>query len=495
MKRTNRLRMFTTTLLLAALLSSCLNRPAPLDCRSEKDFCIGLVTQQGKLNDYKLNQLAWDGIQKAEQKLGAYVKYIETVDSRDYEKNIATFANAGYDLIVTVGYEQNKATLASAEKYPQVKFIGVDQPFDHEKTLPRNIVGLSFAEDQLGFLAGVLATQMTRTRKVGAVCGPDSFSPAWRYCEGFKAGVSYINFPPTPTPEPTETPSASDTPDPAATLDPNATPEPTLEDSPTFVEETAESFEEESTSEDENSGEESDDELDEEETPEEFSSQRPQTKQRALQAGQDELPTETPTPTLEFPVDGATPVGTPSATETPIVEAIAVYHNDLGFGESMDDPEWDASTANALIDNNVDVVFGSNSYEENGAISAAAKRRKYAIGVNTDQYFTILDAQPMLVSSVVKQIAENLYSLIRQTKNGDFPQGNILGTVGYAPYHDMIGHIQASTRNKLSEIQQALAQGDIETDVLWRKPETPDEADAPTEPEPPSEEPPVEEEP
>ena len=178
---------------------------------------MGVVTEVGKIDDQALNQMTWEGVKKAELKLGAYVQYIETVDSRDYEKNIATFANAGYDLIITVGYDQSKATLAAANKYPQVNFIGVDQLLGPDKSLPQNLTGLSFAEDQLGFLAGVLAAEMTRANKVGAVCGPDFLSPAWRYCEGFRAGVEYVNFPPTPEPEATKTPKLTKTPKPTTT--------------------------------------------------------------------------------------------------------------------------------------------------------------------------------------------------------------------------------------------------------------------------------------
>src|SRR5689334_673797 len=120
-------RAIWASLMLVSLLSGCLiNRTAPLDCTSAQDFCIGLITQQGRIDQPWLNQMAWAGLKKAQDKLGVYVKYIETVDSRDYEKNIATFAKAGYDLIVTVGYEQSEVTLTAARKYPHILFIGVD---------------------------------------------------------------------------------------------------------------------------------------------------------------------------------------------------------------------------------------------------------------------------------------------------------------------------------------------------------------------------------
>ena len=47
-------------------------------------FCVGLVTDIGKINDRSFNQSAWEGVQQAKKELGALVQYIETADSKDY---------------------------------------------------------------------------------------------------------------------------------------------------------------------------------------------------------------------------------------------------------------------------------------------------------------------------------------------------------------------------------------------------------------------------
>ena len=44
----------------------------------ERVFCVGLVTDIGKINDRSFNQSAWKGVQQAQQELGALVQYIET---------------------------------------------------------------------------------------------------------------------------------------------------------------------------------------------------------------------------------------------------------------------------------------------------------------------------------------------------------------------------------------------------------------------------------
>ena len=34
---------------------------------------------------------------------------------------------------------------------------------------------------------------MTKTKKIGAVCGTDAVPPVWRFGEGYKAGAAYID--------------------------------------------------------------------------------------------------------------------------------------------------------------------------------------------------------------------------------------------------------------------------------------------------------------
>src|SRR5688572_27822208 len=165
--------------------------PARPDCTKEEIFCVGLVTDTGKINDRGFNKSAWKGVQQAQEELGALVQYIETSDARDYSKNIATFANENYDVIVTVGFSLREATWTAAEMYPDTKFIGVDQ--DQSEGGMENVAGLVFPEDKAGFLVGALAAMMSETHKVGAVCASDDIPPVWRLGEGYKTGAAYVD--------------------------------------------------------------------------------------------------------------------------------------------------------------------------------------------------------------------------------------------------------------------------------------------------------------
>jgi basic membrane protein A len=178
--------------LVTLLIPGC--APKAADCKQPEVFCVGLVTQVGRRDDRSYNQAAWEGIQQARNSGSAdWVASIETVDARDYEENVRVFGEAGYDVIVTVGSAMSEASRTAAGAYPDSNFIGLDQDQSTGQDFNPNLIGLVFAEDQIGFLAGALAALMSQTGQIGAVCGSDAVPSMQRYGEGFRAGAAYIS--------------------------------------------------------------------------------------------------------------------------------------------------------------------------------------------------------------------------------------------------------------------------------------------------------------
>ena len=160
-------------------------------CGTAGVTCIGVVTDIGHVTDKSFNQAAWEGAQAGAKAVGGIANYIESNAATDteYGNNIDLFAAKHYNVIVTVGFLEANATVAAAAKYPDIKFIGVDQFLDTTKTTP-NLAGLNWHEDQAGFIVGYLAGYLTKTGKTGAVVGMNS-PPVYRYAAGFQNGVAY----------------------------------------------------------------------------------------------------------------------------------------------------------------------------------------------------------------------------------------------------------------------------------------------------------------
>ncbi len=156
------------------------------------DFKLGLVTNAaGTIRDGTFNEISYVGASLAARDFRLDFAYKETIEDKDYPIAIDRMVADGRNIIVTVGFQMGTDTLAAAKKYPNVKFLGVDQSSDNDN-VPENFVGLLFREDQGGFLAGALAGMMTKTNVVGAVGGL-KIPPVERYLAGFKNGARYVH--------------------------------------------------------------------------------------------------------------------------------------------------------------------------------------------------------------------------------------------------------------------------------------------------------------
>ncbi|MBI5964987.1 MAG: BMP family ABC transporter substrate-binding protein [Chloroflexi bacterium] len=188
-KMTKPVRSVVILLTIAMLgITACMQSS---DCSSDKVFCAALVTDTLGVQDHGMNQDTWAGLEESKTNgLVDRIEYIESVDTRDYEKNIAYFAKNGFDVIITSGVGMRDETLRSADLYPDSVFVGMNQPQAESRP---NLVSITFPEDQMGFLAGALAARITKTQLVGAVCETSGIDSMWRYCEGFRAGVKFID--------------------------------------------------------------------------------------------------------------------------------------------------------------------------------------------------------------------------------------------------------------------------------------------------------------
>lgn len=153
---------------------------------------VCLVTDVGRVNDGTFNQYAYDGMVQAAEEFDLETTFVETQAVADYQTNIDTCANEGFDVIITVGFLIGDATKAAAEAHPDIYFIGIDQYLEEG---PTNYVGVQFREDQAGFLVGAMAAMVANEAGADTIAGVYGIDvPAVkRFRNGYEQGALYIN--------------------------------------------------------------------------------------------------------------------------------------------------------------------------------------------------------------------------------------------------------------------------------------------------------------
>ena len=147
----------------------------------------------------------------------------------------------------------------------------------------------------------------------------------------------------------------------------------------------------------------------------------------------------------------------------PDINLISTYHPG-GLDVAFTDPEWGATTAKQAIDNGADVVFGAGGKTGNGAlIEVASHEGLFCIGVDSDQWLTVPEAHPCLITSAMKLITPGVFDLIKFGHEGAFPGGLYFGEVGLAPFHDFDSQVPQEVKDKLDEIDAGLKDGSIST--------------------------------
>ncbi len=158
-----------------------------------KPIRVGLITDQGQLDDNGFNELAFNGLTRAEDELGIQGRVVESASAADYIPNMSTLARDGYDLVIGVGFAQGDAVGKVAQKFPNVGFAIIDVDHSFVPGKPANVQGLLFREQEVGYLVGYLAG-LEEKRRTGAdvisAVGGMKEPPVDRFVAGYFAGAA-----------------------------------------------------------------------------------------------------------------------------------------------------------------------------------------------------------------------------------------------------------------------------------------------------------------
>ncbi len=151
-------------LLLIAIMAFTLVACGGDSAEEESGAEIALVTDVGTIDDRSFNQGAWEGVEAYCEDNGVTYAYYQPTENSDVARmeQIDNAVVNGAKIVVTPGFLFNTVILEAQDKYPDVNFIfldGVPQDADFNVRIEANTVGVLFAEQEAGYLAGYAAVK------------------------------------------------------------------------------------------------------------------------------------------------------------------------------------------------------------------------------------------------------------------------------------------------------------------------------------------------
>ncbi len=151
----------------------------------------------------------------------------------------------------------------------------------------------------------------------------------------------------------------------------------------------------------------------------------------------------------------------------PDVDVRIVYH------ESFTDVTGGAATAEQMLGEGADVIFGAGGPTGSSGIKTAAAKGAWVIGVDTDEYYTTfeggaIEGADRLATSAIKDVGLGVFNQIGAVLSGEFQSGIFTltaanGGMDYAPPHD--ADLPAEAAQALEDFRAGLADGSISTGV------------------------------
>ena len=160
-----------------------------------------MTTDANGLGDGSFNDGVWAGLKRAQAEGIARTKVVEAHAMTDYVPNLTGLAEDGAGLVFGVGFLMVEQIQEAAKANPKTMYAGIDHTYFG--AIPANLIGISWKEQESGYLAGIVAGSMTlkyaknskllnSKNVIGAVLGMN-IPPVERYLAGYIAGARSVN--------------------------------------------------------------------------------------------------------------------------------------------------------------------------------------------------------------------------------------------------------------------------------------------------------------
>jgi len=165
-------------------------------------YDIAMITDVGTIDDKSFNQGTWEGVVAYAEENGITHKYYKpTEQSTDaYLAAIQLAVEGGAKIVVTPGFLFEEPIYLAQELYPEVNFILIDgNPHNADYSDFRtdaNTVGIVFAEEQSGYLAGYAAVKdgFTKLGFMGGMAVPAVVRFGYGFVQGAEAAAKEMGI-------------------------------------------------------------------------------------------------------------------------------------------------------------------------------------------------------------------------------------------------------------------------------------------------------------
>jgi basic membrane protein A len=178
----------------ALLLSACGGGESKTDTAgtdpSASEIKVGMAYDVGGRGDQSFNDSAAAGMDQAVEKFGMTSQESEAKDGEPEsarEERLRTFAEAGFDPIIAVGFAYSGSVAKVAKEYPDVHFAIIDD----EGAKGDNIANLVFSEEQGSFLVGAAAALKSKKNRIGFIGGVET-PLIQKFEAGYEAGAKKV---------------------------------------------------------------------------------------------------------------------------------------------------------------------------------------------------------------------------------------------------------------------------------------------------------------
>lgn len=183
------MKKFRLLVLVTLMLASCVGTALAASYQ-------GVIFYDGPTDLEGFNKMAAEGLQQAvdesQDRFDIAAYYNHGNDKIPFAK-IGEVVSRKTDFVIGIGTYFSEPFLALAEKYPRTKFLLVDAELKKNTKLSPNLACAIFAEEEAGYMVGIVAAKQSKTGTIGFIGGMKNYPTIKRFLRGYKAGAKSVN--------------------------------------------------------------------------------------------------------------------------------------------------------------------------------------------------------------------------------------------------------------------------------------------------------------